>query len=116
MGKVNLDFFFHDEKGDVISKVTFQSIEDIDLCIEKLQEARAEFEHRIEMKRLKAREKRMRSKGKRTNGNIPQEVFENLRKAEETYNKMPEYLKTVYKPILDMAKKIVEDAKNGIGA
>lgn len=36
MGKVNLDFFFHDEKGDVISKVTFQSLEDIDLCIEKL--------------------------------------------------------------------------------
>lgn len=116
MGKINLDFFFHDEKGDVISKVTFQSLEDIDLCIEKLQEARAEFEHRIEMKKMKAREKRNRRKGRRKNGDVPKEVLDHLRKAEDTYSKMPEYLKPIFKPMLDMAKQFVEDTKKRVGA
>ena len=62
MGKISLYFNFLDENGDVISTVTFQTIEDIDQCIEKLQEARAEFEHRIEMKRQKSCEKRKRKK------------------------------------------------------
>ena len=30
MGKVNLDFFIHDENGDVKNKITFDSLSDID--------------------------------------------------------------------------------------
>ena len=116
MGRINLDFNFLNENGDVISTVTFQSIEDIDLCIEKLQEARAEFDHRIEMKKMKAREKRNRRKGRRKNGDVPKEVLDHLRKAEDAYNKMPEYLKPIFKPMLYMAKQFVEDAKKGVGA
>lgn len=116
MGKISLDFDFLNENGDVISTVTFQSIEEIDDCIETLQEARAEFEHRIEMKKMKAREKRNRRKGRRKNGDVPKEVLDHLRKAEDTYNKMPEYLKPIFKPMLDMAKQLVEDAKKGADA
>lgn len=116
MGKISLDFHFLNEDGDVISTVTFNSLDDIDLCIEKLQEARTEFEHRIEMKKMKAREKRNRRKGRRKNGDVPKEVLDKLREAEEAYNKMSDFLKPVFKPMLDMAKQIVENAKKGADA
>lgn len=117
MGKVNLDFFFHDEKGDVISKVTFQSLEDIDLCIEKLQEARAEFEHRIEMKRQKAREKRKRRKDKLSeksccNMNEMEQEYKNLM---DYYNQIPEPLKTLLKPAADAITDLVESARKENG-
>ena len=113
MGKVNLDFFFHDGKGDVISKVTFQSLEDIDLCIEKLQESRAEFEHRIEMKRQKAREKRKRRKDKLSgksccNMNEMEQEYKNLMDA---YNKLPEFFKELFKPATDAVTELVEVAR-----
>ena len=114
MGKVNLDFFFHDEKGDVISKVTFQSLEDIDLCIEKLQEARAEFEHRIEMKRQKAREKRKRRKEKLRNesGIAIGEIEKSYKEFMDYYNQIPEPLKTLLKPAADAITDLVESARN----
>lgn len=113
MGKVNLDFFFHDEKGDVISKVTFQSLEDIDLCIEKLQEARAEFEHRIEMKKQKAREKRKRRKGKLCNESDTSigEIENSYKKLMDAYNKMPGFLKELFKPATDAVTELVEAAR-----
>lgn len=116
MGKISLDFHFLNGDGDVISTVTFNSLDDIDLCIEMLQEARAEFEHRIEMKKMKAREKRNRRKGRRKNGDVPKEVLDHLRKAEEAYNKMSDFLKHVFKPMLDMDKQFAEDAKKGADA
>lgn len=116
MGKVQMEFCIHNEDGNVVSKIVFDSLEDIDFCIDRLQEARAEFEHRIEMKKMKAREKRNRRKGRMGNGDVPKEVIDHLRKAEDTYNKMPEYLKPIFKPMLDMAKQFVEDAKKGVGA
>lgn len=116
MGKVQMEFFIHNEDGDVVSKIVFDSLEDIDFFIDRLQEARSEFERRVELEKQKKREKRKRREEIRTNGNVPQEVFDSLKKAEETYNKMPEYLKPVFKPMLDMAKQLVEDAKKGADA
>lgn len=94
----------------------FESVEEIDFVMEHLQEARAELEHAIEVENMKSREKRNRRKERRKNGDVPKEVLDHLRKAEDTYNKMPEYLKPVFKPMLDMAKQLVEDAKKGADA
>lgn len=116
MGKVNLDFFIHDENGDVKNKITFDSLSDIDECIEKLQTARRIFKREIEQEKQKSIRKRKTRKERkfheRESSKIPDEVIENMKKAEEAYNKMPDYLKPIFKPILDMTKELVEKAKN----
>ena len=113
MGKAKMDFFFHDEEGDVISKITFQSLEDIDLCIEKLQEARAEVEHRIEMKKQKAREKRKRRNKKLRNesGAAIGEMEKSYKEFMDYYNQIPEPLKTLLKPAADAITDLVESAR-----
>ena len=113
MGKISLDFHFLNENGDVVSTVTFQTIEDIDLCIDKLQEARAEFEHRIEMKRQKAREKRKRRKdklSKNANANI-EGIEKSYKSLMDSYNKMPEFFKELFKPATDAVTELVEVAR-----
>lgn len=113
MSKVTLDFIFQDEDGKVISTVTFQSIEEIDDCIETLQEARAEFERRIEMKRQKAREKRKRRNKKLRNesGTSIAEMENSYQKLMDAYNKMPEFLKELFKPATDAVTELVEAAR-----
>lgn len=113
MGKISLDFYFLNENGDVVSTVTFQTIEDIDQCIEKLQEARTEFEHRIEMKRQKAREKRKRRKEKlseKSDGNI-NGMEEEYKKFMDAYNQLPDFLKELFKPATDAVTSLVEVAR-----
>lgn len=113
MGKISLDFHFLNEDGDVISTVTFNSLDDIDLCIETLQEARTEFEHRIEMKKQKAREKRKRRKEKlsgKSDGNI-NGMEEEYKKLIDAYNKMPDFLKEFFKPATDAVTHLVEVAR-----
>lgn len=113
MGKISLYFQFLNENGDVISTVTFQSIEDIDVCIEKLQEARTEFEHLIEMKRQKSREKRKRRKeklSKKSDCNM-NEMEEEYKKLIDSYNKMPDFLKELFKPATDAVTELVEVAR-----
>lgn len=113
MGKISLDFNFLDENGDVVSTVTFQTIEYIDQCIEKLQEARAEFEHRIEMKRQKAREKRKRRKDKLSEKSCcnMNEMEQEYKKLMDAYNKMPEFFKELFKPATDAVTELVEVAR-----
>lgn len=117
MSKVTLDFNFYDEDGKVISTVTFQSIEDIDVCIEKLQEARTEFEHRIEMKRKKAREKRKRRKDKLTEKSCcnMNEMEQEYKELMDAYNKMPEFFKELFKPATDAVTELVEVARKENG-
>lgn len=117
MGKISLDFHFLNENGDVVSTVTFQTIEDIDQCIEKLQEARTEFEHRIEMKRQKAREKRNRRKEKlsKKSGCNMNEMEEKYKKLIDSYNKMPDFLKDLFKPATDAVTSLVEVARKENG-
>lgn len=117
MSKVTLDFIFQDEDVKVISTVTFQSIEEIDLCIEKLQEARAEFEHRIEMKKQKAREKRKRRKEKFRNEseNSIGEMEKSYKEFMDYYNQIPEPLKTLLKPAADAITDLVESARKENG-
>ena len=113
MGKISLDFDFLNENGDVIGTVTFQSLEVVDLCIEKLQEARAEFEHRIDMKRQKAREKRKRRKdklSKNANANI-EGIEKPYKSLMDSYNKMPDFLKELFKPATDAVAELVEVAR-----
>ena len=113
MGKISLDFDFLNENGDVIGTVTFQSLEVVDLCIEKLQEARAEFEHRIDMKRQKAREKRKRRKdklSKNANANI-EGIEKPYKSLMDSYNKMPDFLKELFKPATDAVTELVEVAR-----
>ena len=116
MGKVNLEFFIHDEDGRVKNKITFDSLSDVDECIEKLQMARRVFKRKIEEEKQKNERKRKIRKERKPNekeiSQIPHEVIENMKKAEDTYNKMPDYLKPMFKPILDMTKELVEKAKN----
>ena len=113
MSKITLDFNFYDGNGDVISTITFKSIEDIDLCIDKLQEARAEFEHRIEMKKQKAREKRKRRKEKFRNKseNSIGEIENSYKKLMDAYNQMPGFLKEFFKPATDAVTELVEAAR-----
>lgn len=117
MSKVTLDFYFHDEDGKVISTVTFQSIEEIDDCIETLQEARAEFEHRIEMKRQKSREKckRRNKKLRNESGTSIAEMENSYKKLMDSYNKMPEFLKELFKPATDAVTELVESARKENG-
>lgn len=88
-------------------KITFDSLSDIDECIEKLQMARRVFKRKIEQEKQKSARKRTTRKERK-----PHEVIENMKKAEDAYNKMPDYLKPMFKPILDMTKELVEKAKN----
>ena len=113
MGKISLDFQFLNENGDVISTVTFQTIEDIDQCIEKLQEARAEFEHRIEMKRQKSREKRKRKNEKLSKKSCcnMNEMEQEYKKLMDAYNKMPDFFKELFKPATDAVTELVEVAR-----
>ena len=113
MGKISLDFNFLNENGDVVSTVTFQTIEDIDQCIEKLQEARTEFEHRIEMKRQKAREKRKCRKDKLSEKSCcnMNEMEQEYKKLMDAYNKMPEFFKELFKPATDAVTELVEVAR-----
>lgn len=113
MGKISLDFHFLNENGDVVSTVTFQTIEDIDSCIDKLQEARSEFEHRIEMKRRKAREKRMRRNEKLSKKSCcnMNEMEQEYKKLMDAYNKMPEFFKELFKPATDAVTELVEVAR-----
>ena len=115
MSKVTLDFNFHDEDGNVISTVTFQSIEEIDDCIETLQEARAEFEHRIEMKKQKAREKRKRRKDKSrlTPGDTMSKMEEEYKKLIDSYNHLPDCLKDMFKTVTDSVTDLVETVRKG---
>lgn len=116
MGKVNLEFFIHDEDGRVKNKITFDSLSDIDECIEKLQMERRVFKRKIEQGKQKNERKRKirkeRKPHERERSKIPHEVIENMKKAEDAYNNMPDYLKPMFKPILDMTKELVEKAKN----
>lgn len=116
MGKVNLDFFIHDVDGSVKNKITFDSLSDIDECIEKLQTARRIFKRKIEQEKQKSIRKRTTRKEcklhERESSKIPDEVIENMKKAEDAYNKMPDFLKPMFKPILDMTKELVEKTKN----
>lgn len=61
--KPQVDFFIpsyeNEDEGMVLH---FTSVDEIDSVIESLNEARAELEHQIEMKRIKNREKRKRRK------------------------------------------------------
>lgn len=115
MGKISLDFHFLNEDGDVISTVTFNSLDDIDLCIEKLQEARAEFEHRIEMKRQKAREKRKRRKDKSrlTPEDTMSKMEEEYKKLIDSYNQLPDRLKEMFKTVTDSVTDLVETVRKG---
>lgn len=117
MGKISLDFHFLNWDGDVISTVTFNSLDDIDLCIEKSQEARAEFEHRIEMKRQKAREKRKRRNKKLRNesGTAIGELENSYKEFMDYYNQIPEPLKTLLKPAADAITDLVESARKENG-
>lgn len=117
MGKISLDFHFLNGDGDVISTVTFNSLDDIDLRIEKLQEARAEFEHRIEMKRQKAREKRKRRNKKLRNesGTAIGELENSYKEFMDYYNQIPEPLKTLLKPAADAITDLVESARRENG-
>lgn len=117
MSKIKLDFIFHDEYGRAINTVTFNSVEEIDDCIETLQEARAEFEHRIEMKRQKAREKRKRRKEKLSekSGCNMNEMEEEYKKLIDSYNKMPDFLKELFKPAKDAVTSLVEVARKENG-
>lgn len=116
MGKVNLDFFIHDVDGSVKNKITFDSLSDIDECIEKLQMARRVFKRKIEHEKQKSVRKRTTRKERkpheRESSKIPHEVIENMKKAEDAYNNMPDFMKPMFKPILDMTKELVEKAKN----
>lgn len=113
MGKISLDFNFLNENGDVIGTVIFQSIKEIDEVIEKLQEARAEFEHRIEMKRQKSREKRKRRREKpgAESGNYINEMEDSYQKLMDAYNKMPEFFKVLFKPATDAITELVGAAR-----
>lgn len=115
MGKISLDFHFLNEDGDVISTVTFNSLDDIDLCIEKLQEARAEFEHRIEMKRQKAREKRKRRKDKSRlkPEDTMSKMEEEYKKLIDSYNQLPDRLKEMFKTVTDSVTDLVETVRKG---
>lgn len=115
MGKISLDFHFLNEDGDVISTVTFNSLDDIDLCIEKLQEARTEFEHRIEMKRQKAREKRKRRKDKSrlTPEDTMSKMEEEYKKLIDSYNQLPDRLKEMFKTVTDSVTDLVETVRKG---
>lgn len=115
MGKISLDFNFLNENGDVISTVTFQSIEDIDQCIEKLQEARTEFEHRIEMKRQKSREKRKRKKDKHRlePEDTMSKMEEEYQKLIDSYNQLPDCLKEMFKTVTDSVTDLVESVRKG---
>ena len=116
MGKVSLDFFIHDENGYVNNTITFDSLSDIDDCIEKLQMARRVFKRKIEHEKQKNERKREIRKERKPHekeiSQIPHEVIENMKKAEDAYNNMPDFMKPMFKPILDMTKELVEKAKN----
>lgn len=115
MGKISLDFHFLNGDGDVISTVTFNSLDDIDLCVEKLQEARTEFEHRIEMKRQKAREKRKRRKDKSrlTPEDTMSKMEEEYKKLIDSYNQLPDRLKGMFKTVTDSVTDLVETVRKG---
>lgn len=117
MGKISLDFNFLNENVDVTGTVIFQSIKEIDEVIEKLQEARAEFEHRIEMKRQKAREKRKRRNKKLRNesGTPIAEMENSYKEFMDYYNQIPEPLKTLLKPAADAITDLVESARKENG-
>lgn len=115
MGKVQMEFCIHNEDGDVVSKIVFDSLEDIDFCIDRLQEARAEFEHRIEMKRQKAREKRKRRKDKSrlTPEDTMSKMEEEYQKLIDSYNQLPDCLKEMFKTVTDSVTDLVETVRKG---
>lgn len=109
--KEKVNFFILNSDGELEGKITFESLADIDALIDRLAECRAEFEHRIEMNKMKAREKRMRRK-KNMNGAIKKgDISYNLKRAEELYEELDSDLKPFCKPLLDMAKDLVEKIK-----
>lgn len=103
-----VDFYIHNEEGELINKMVFHSLGEIDACIEKLVETRAELEHRIEMNKIKAREKRKRRMQDKANINGFQEAIESLKKAEEYYNNVDASAKPFNRMFLDSAKVLVE--------
>ena len=115
MGKINLNFNFLDETGNVASTITFESLEEIDEVIEKLQEARSEFEHRIEMKKQKMREKRRRRKertSEKSNGSV-EEMEKSYKSLMYSYNAMPKFYRDLFKPATDAITELVEKARKG---
>lgn len=117
MGKVQMGFCIHNEDGDVVSKIVFNSLEGIDFCIDMLQEVRAEFEHRIEMEKQKAREKRKRRNKKLRNesGTAIGELENSYKEFMDYYNQIPEPLKTLLKPAADAITDLVESARKENG-
>lgn len=102
MKRPQVDFIIPSMENEAEGMILhFDSVEDIDSVIESLQEARAELEHLIEMKRIKNREKKLRRKVRRELGidfNDPK-VKEKLKFYEDNFSergfKCPENLDEV---------------------
>lgn len=109
----NLKFSFVSENGDMITSIVFNSIEDLDLCIERLQEAHSEFEHRIEMRKsenMKRRKRRKEKQCKKSNVNLV-EMEKSYNKLLASYEAMPDVLKELFKPVMDSVTALVEESR-----
>lgn len=109
----NLKFSFVSENGDMITSIVFNSIEDLDLCIERLQEARSEFEHRIEMRKagnMNRRKRRKEHQRKTSNVNLG-EMEKSYNNLLASYEAMPDVLKELFKPVMDSVTALVEESR-----
>lgn len=103
--------------------VAFDSLEDIDFVIERLEELRAELEHKIEMAKQKKRKKRKRAKIRRkfedkeledTLNKILSEMnkFDNLSIDEKINDIMRDYesledgAKEILRPLIEFVKSL----------
>nr|DAW10702.1 MAG TPA: hypothetical protein [Caudoviricetes sp.] len=130
--KPQVDFFIpsyeNEDEGMVLH---FTSVNEIDSVIESLNEARAELEHQIEMKRIKNKERRKRRKERiELDKTIVRDRFEELYKdlsipkmSEDLskeygivfnlYNSLPECkLKSDLKPYAELSKALIDAMKN----
>lgn len=109
--------------------LNFTDTKDIDGFIEVLEAARGELEHKIEMKRIKNKERRKWRKGKlaldklnvrqvvNSTNEVDEQMLHNLcseyDKIFNLYNNLPECkLKSDLKPYVELSKALIDAMKN----
>lgn len=125
--KVTFDF------GEEVKEVKFTNKENLEELIDTLTAAYAELEHRIEMKRIKNRERKERRKQKvnfseqtsyskaldalkkedeRTLTKMQEDLLKEYECVEKLYNNLPDCkFKSDLKPYLELAKLLLECVK-----
>lgn len=129
--KPKVKFHIENCETEEMFSIDFYDVETIDSLIDSLEVARAELEHKIEMKKLRKREKKQRAKMRKTQNQCDFkceferimkefEAFDKLSIEEKTkdilknYEKLGESEKTILKPLIECVKSLSNSKYLGV--